>query len=68
MKQYNIINLIPSYFKMMLELNRFFFETSPSYMDGHSKKHYYSRLPKAYLKFMCSSHEDVVWFIRDNWK
>ena len=38
--------------KDSIELSKFFFKTSKNYMEGHSNWYYYTRLPKAYVKFM----------------
>jgi hypothetical protein len=38
--------------KKIIEAHKFFFKESKSYMQGHSNWYYYTRLPKAYFKYM----------------
>jgi hypothetical protein len=35
-----------------------FYEESKKYMQGYSKWHFYTRLPKAYIKFKWLSRHD----------
>ena len=36
----------------IIEAHKFFFKESKSYMKGYSNWYYYTRLPKAYFKYM----------------
>ena len=38
--------------RKFIDLTKWFYTESMSYMDGYSKWYIYTRLPKAYIKFM----------------
>ena len=35
-----------------IEITKWFYKESMSYMDGHSKWHIYSGMPRAYIRFI----------------
>ena len=47
--------------KKIIDAHKWFFKMSPEFMKGYSKFHYWTHLPKAYLKFMYFTlHHEVI--------
>ena len=38
--------------RKFIDLTKWFYIESMSYMEGHSKWHIYTRMPKSYIRFM----------------
>ena len=57
-KALTIFDVMHSFLHTMKYMHSFFNKTSPSYMQGYSKLHYWINYPKAYTGFMWLSFKD----------